>query len=499
MLCDTSMTLWCVKVIPPCSALPKWQMYYYGNAGSWNRGIKSFLPTGSIGLAESNDGIQWEKVPGTTFTNGCIFAPSDVENDWDSVHVGVGDIIRISTNELHMYYFGGSTESVPMGPAPGGLQGIRMRIGRARSLDNGRSWERMGMALDYDEEEGLFASWPRIVIPEKNSSLPWRMIYHAFNGNTWRVFSAVSSDAGDTWTREGVLLEGDDTHEDSFDFCGIGTRDISPWQDGLLMVYEGVGKDGKHSLGAAFCRNENGEGPWEKLKGESPIASPGVGAMGEWTKQVIGTPYLVRISDGSLRLYHCAKMNSDTSMSIGLLVSESGSISPKCWSPGMPSIVQKGERGGQNESSNLIEVVQDIAGLTDSEWKRITSRFPEVETYDAKNCEDCISKIQLRLSLSPLELKKKIILRLPQVLGYDFDKDIDPGLSLLQKELCLADDELTTLVLKCPQIIGLEYEGMIQPQIEAIQKGSDLTTTRNIILQKPAILALPVRGGVSKK
>ena len=28
----------------------KWQMYYYGNAGSWNHEIKCFLPTGWSGL-----------------------------------------------------------------------------------------------------------------------------------------------------------------------------------------------------------------------------------------------------------------------------------------------------------------------------------------------------------------------------------------------------------------------------------------------------------------
>jgi hypothetical protein len=51
-----------------------------------------------------------------------------------------------------MYYFGASTEFAPIGPG-GGVQGFRMRIGRATSLDNGRSWERIGMALDYDEQE----------------------------------------------------------------------------------------------------------------------------------------------------------------------------------------------------------------------------------------------------------------------------------------------------------------------------------------------------------
>lgn len=308
------------------------------------------------------------------------------------------------------------------------------------------------------------------------------MIYHTFDAKTWRVFSASSSDGGDTWKRNGLLLEGDTDREESFDFSGIGTRDISPWQDGLLMVYEGVSQDGTHSLGAASCSDKNGDGPWTKL---GLIAQPGVGAMGKWTKQVIGTPYLVAMPDGSLRLYHCAKKNSDTSMSIGLIISESGNISPQCWSSIMPSTIK--------------DVVQDIAGLTDAEWKRITARFPEVETCNATNCENCLSKIKQRLSISQLDLKKKIILRLPQVLGYDYDTDIGPELSYLQKGLLLTDDELTALILKCPQIVGLEYASMIFPRIEAIQKGNDLAVTKGMILQKPAALGIPVRGGVAKK
>merc|ERR1719491_2786192 len=181
-------------------------------------------------------------------------------------------------------------------------------------------------------------------------------------------------------------------------------------------------------------------------------------------------------------------------MSIGLIISESGNISPKCWSAGMPSTIKKEVKKARNECPRLVDVVQDIAGLTDAEWKRITSRFPEIILYDAKNCEDCLSKIQQRLSLSQLDLKKKIILRLPQMLGYDYDTDIGPELSYLQEELLLTDDELTTLILKCPQIVGLEYEGVIRPQIEAIKKGSDLAATKDMILQKPAALKLPVRG-----
>ena len=39
--------------------------------------------------------------------------------------------------------------------------------------------------LDYDASEGLFASWPRLLPPELTGG-PWRMLYHAFDGKSWR-------------------------------------------------------------------------------------------------------------------------------------------------------------------------------------------------------------------------------------------------------------------------------------------------------------------------
>lgn len=309
-------------IIPPKSDGEEWQCYYYGNAGSWSGGRKCFLPTGSSGLAISTDGLEWTKVAGKE-TGGSILTPSD--SGWDCVQTGVGDVVRISDDELHMYYFGGDDEEIPMGPA-GSIAGFRMRIGRAKSMDNGRTWKKdESYVLDYDASEGLFASWPRIV---SSDSSPWLMFYHSFDGQKWRVFSAQSNDKGETWSRTGLVLEGGPS-EDDFDFAGIGTRDIVSWRDGLLMIYEAVGKDGKHRFGAAFSKDSNTQ--FEKLNDGKPILEPGTGSLGDWTKQVIGTPYVVNMPDGSLRIYHCAKESPAAKMSIGVLESKTGDIGPDCW------------------------------------------------------------------------------------------------------------------------------------------------------------------------
>lgn len=306
-------------VLQPLAEGDEWQCYYYGNDGAWNGGRKGFLPTGASGLATSKDGWQWRKVPGVE-RGGAVLGPSDT--GWDGVHTGVGDVVRVG-EELHMYYFGGDDEESSMGPTK--VVGLRMRIGRAKSGDHGRTWHKdPDYVLDYDPSEGLFASWPRVVTLDAG---PWTMFYHAFDGKKFRVYAAESDDEGDSWRRTGLVLEGSDS-EDAFDFGGIGTRSVVPWRNGLLMIYEGVDKSLKHRLGAAYC--EDG-GKWIKLNGAKPILEPGKEPLGEWTQQVIGTPCAVSMPDGSLRVYHCGKDGPDGQMAIGVVVSETGGIEPDCW------------------------------------------------------------------------------------------------------------------------------------------------------------------------
>jgi predicted GH43/DUF377 family glycosyl hydrolase len=319
---------------PPCNN-NEWQCYYYGNNGYWNGGRPCSIPTGYNGLAISNDGISWTKVMGQE-ENGAILTPSeDKSGKWDEVQIGVGDVIRIDENELHMFYFGGSDEEMSFGPGMGSMVGFRLRIGRAKSFDNGRTWVKdENYVFDYDETEGAFASWPRIVTfddDNDSSNKPWIMYYHSFNGKKFRVFSAESYDKGDTWTRTGLVLEGGES-EDAFDYAGIGTRSVVKWRDGLLMVYEGVDNKGKHRLGAAFSQDGK---DWTKLNEGKPILAPGEAPLGEWTKLVIGTPFVVNMPDGSLRIYHCARdsLDGEIGMRIGAVQSLSGDIEPECWTP----------------------------------------------------------------------------------------------------------------------------------------------------------------------
>ena len=317
-------------VLKPGPGEDRWKMWYYGNNGNWSDGTVGFLPTGTSGLAESVDGVRWTKVDGPR-ADGSVFGPADDVDAWDGLHTGVGDVIREDDGSLLMFYFGGGGAETSAGGRT--VRGLGMQIGRARSVDGGRSWTRCGSGadgagpvLEARAEEGLFASWPRILRYDDE----WVMLYHAFNGTHWRAFSATSTDEGLSWADRRLALDAGPAG--AFDETGVGTRSVIKRGDHALMVYEGVDGggtfSGTHRLGAAT--SSDGGRTWARVGDGRAIVAPGIVPLGEWTSQVVGTPYLVADGD-ALRLYHCAKQNSETNMSIGLLVSESGDVSAGAW------------------------------------------------------------------------------------------------------------------------------------------------------------------------
>jgi len=168
-----------------------------------------------------------------------------------------------------------------------------------------------------------------------------------------------------------------------------------------------------------------------------------------------------------------------------------------------PEPVTDAIANNDDDTQMTLRAMQTIVGLTDTELKRIASRVPEIEKFNAQTSEVCIMSLMERLSLNKEEIKKKIVLRLPQVLGYEYSTDVEPNLSLLQQNLLLEDDELRSLILKCPQIIGLDYRKEIRPKVESVQRklgfnnDGNLTNIKEEILRKPALLDVPVRGGFS--
>lgn len=296
-------------VLPPSSFDSRWRMWYYGrDATTWADGAKPFLPTGRIGLAVSDDGLAWRRVQGP-LQGGASLDPCASKAAFDSLHVGVGDVVQLPNGTLWMYYFGGDARATP-------LPGIRMQVGLATSQDGGVSWQRLdshkpvlcaGGPGEFDE---LFASWPRVLPPWKTKNvlgLPtgkWYMSYHTYNLSQWSVGAAFSDD-GVEWERvQGPILTGG--REGSWDSVGVGVRSLVVVEDHLLMFYEAVDDSGGHAIGSA--KSPDGI-VWQKCRvpGCANLGGPLLtkGPLGSFDEKHLGTPYVVPSysNGGNWRLY----------------------------------------------------------------------------------------------------------------------------------------------------------------------------------------------------
>merc|ERR1719393_1232641 len=119
-------------------------MWYSGRSGQIADNVVQDT-TGCIGLAQSTDGLVWERLAGDEVGGACL-APND-ESWWcfDTMHVGVGDVHVFSSRMVQhnaglywMYFFGGDANEAEEGK---GL-GAAMSIGLALSND-GVHWGRL--------------------------------------------------------------------------------------------------------------------------------------------------------------------------------------------------------------------------------------------------------------------------------------------------------------------------------------------------------------------
>jgi len=150
-----------------------------------------------------------------------------------------------------------------------------------------------------------------------------------------------------------------------------------------------------------------------------------------------------------------------------------------------------------DSKSKMIGAIRETVGLKDAEVRRILKQVPAIRSYDFDAAS--LKALQQRLGLTDKELKA-IVLRLPQVLGDNYEDTIAPGLSALQLRLALSDAELSFLVKKLPQMLGLDFEALISPSLDALQQEAGLTDKelKEAVLSKPADLlkaGVVVRGG----
>ncbi|MBU7586245.1 MAG: glycosyl hydrolase [Nostoc sp. TH1S01] len=277
-----------------------WKMWYYGRDAEFDRQIN--LPTGRCGLAISADGIHWQRVPGS-LTQGAVFEPHPAPQRFDSAHVGVSNVY-FRDNLYWMWYFGGNHTIVEMGKFS--AKGLNMRPGCAISRD-GINWVRLestyqGAVLDLGkpgEFDALFCGWPQ-VLPDDDGT--WKMYYHTLNPDKGFLVGLALSTDGLHWEKLGQILAAGELG--SFDEKGIGTRHVIKIKRQYIIFYEGVNRSGYHSIGLAISADGI---HWQKETGDQPggsVFSHAPKGSGRWDAQAVGTPCIVPMDDGSLRMYY---------------------------------------------------------------------------------------------------------------------------------------------------------------------------------------------------
>ena len=276
-----------------------WRMWYYGRDPTFDRAIN--LPTGRIGLATSVDGLDWQRVEGP-LALGAVFEPYPDPARFDSGHVGVGDVHE-RDGVYSMWYFGGSQVVQQIGPQS--VKGIDLRPGLATSHD-GLHWTRIegpfrGALLDVGrpgEFDMVFCGWPQVVAGDDG----WTLYYHTLDPRRGFCVGVATSDDGRRWRKRGEVLG--PGAPGAFDEQGAATRTVIRHEGRWLMFYEGVGRGGYRSIGLASSQDGF---EWARERGTEPDGSVFAHAprgSGRWDAFAIGTPCIVPMEGGALRMYY---------------------------------------------------------------------------------------------------------------------------------------------------------------------------------------------------
>jgi len=355
-------------------------MWYHGRNHELDNTTPQIPPlsTGRIGRATSRNGLHWERnTVGSESETEDIDGVSlglNKESWWgfDTAHVGLGQVLLpMSTPAVMteggvylMYYMGGSFEEtnigkyldkeLPEGMAEKKIAGMNMKIGVALSQD-GISFGRVegddptgaimapydasdpnmkyilqlrdddGSRLDIPEE--LYCAWPEVAVNdlpedtrEEKKMKSFYMYYSTMLKSTKEkaIAFAVSED-GFRWFKRGLCVV---PEEGTLDAGGCARcnvlrkakydEDNGTWRNdnGWIMLYEGVSKeDGKHRIMAAESDDLRN---WSKIG-----VALNVGEDGAWDSDGVGAPHVLRLDDGTSRMYYTGQ-SKDGSTSIGV-------------------------------------------------------------------------------------------------------------------------------------------------------------------------------------
>lgn len=346
-------------------------MWYHGRSTELDD--KNKLPplsTGRIGRATSRNGLHWvrEETGSASEDVAGVSLGLNKESWWgfDTAHVGLGQVLLpMSTPAVMteggvylMYYMGGNFEETPivqyLGQEVKGLQnatiqGMNMKIGVALSQD-GVAFGRVegddpsgAVMAPYDTsdpnmkfmktmrdddgsrlnlEEELYCGWPEVTVndipeDEREEGMAQNSFYMFYStmlkSSKDKVIGMAVSEDGFKWQKRRIAIRPD---ADGFDDAGCARcsvmRKASYTEEGKwentndwMMLYEGASsQDGKHRIMAAESSDLR---TWTKCG-----VVLDVGDEGTWDFHGVGAPHLLRLDDGTTRMYYTGQGENDS-------------------------------------------------------------------------------------------------------------------------------------------------------------------------------------------
>ena len=125
-------------------------------------------------------------------------------------------------------------------------------------------------------------------------------------------------------------------------------------------------------------------------------------------------------------------------------------------------------------SARICDALQSRLGLSEAQLQKLVVKVPSVLSFSFEsNIEPSLAKLQSRLGLSEAQLQK-VVVALPAVLSYSFESNIESKLDFLQGELGLSLDAMRAKVLTCPAVLGYSLAQRYRPRLEVCSEvGAD--------------------------
>lgn len=346
-------------------------MWYHGRSLDFDGDNKlPPLSTGRIGRATSRNGLHWvkEETGSASEDKVGVSLGLNKESWWsfDTAHVGLGQVLLpMSTPAVMteggvylMYYMGGSFEETSItqylgqeikGSSAMTIQGMNMKIGVALSQD-GVSFGRVegddpsgAIMAPYDKsdpnmkymaamrdddgsrlnlEEELYCAWPEVTVNdmssgERGDGAPQKNFYMFYStmlkDTKEKAIGVAVSDDGFRWFKRGISIRPDSESMDDGGCarCHVVRKaqftDDGQWKNtkGWYMLYEGVSlNDGKHRIMAAESDDLR---TWKKMG-----VVLDVGQEGSWDCGGVGAPHILRLDDGTTRMYYTGQCSNGT-------------------------------------------------------------------------------------------------------------------------------------------------------------------------------------------